>query len=319
MTFNLTPEQINAIQSAAHHSTIVEDVAQFLQMFSQIRDENMKDPFQVPSKPQPNVDARVKFEGLKVSATASAGSTLVLDSKAFEFKIDSIGDAGENISVKAEIDPTFVFGHTGVVNAESVTRSPEQAFFDMHLSLTFDKCASCARHSEFMPSCETCARAAKGYAFSVHVNKPSLYIPPEAVRSAVQFAWEYDETRQQLAKQVCSFIFLRVYFLTCLQAPVGFKKLTEELRERFNASLAARTKSKEKITVKAHVETFLARMPLLDRTSVRRASSAKCKFIVCCFLLSAMVMTACRLSRLTSLGPRLTASPPNSASSRTLP
>ena len=188
IVLKLTPEHVNELQFAFHQSSVVEDIASFIQMFSQIRDENALDPVMIASKPQPNVDARVKFDGLVVSATASAGSTLLFNTRTFEFKINSVGAAGEEIFIKADLDPVFVFGNMPGSSTMDVIRNPELSCFDLHTSLTFDKSSSCAQHDAIQNDCERCAKAAQGYAFVVKIKNPSLYLPPEAIQSAMQFA-----------------------------------------------------------------------------------------------------------------------------------
>jgi hypothetical protein len=199
---------VNEIQFALQQSTVVDDVLSFIQMFSQISDNNTDDPL-IANRPegQPNVTANVKFGGLCVSATATGGATLAFDTRIFEFKIDSVGNAGESISIKAELDPIIVFGLMDEVSTANVYKRPELSHFDLHLSLAFEKTGSCVSHQKFTTTCESCCMAVFGYKFIVRVKEPSLYLPPEAVKSAVQFTWEYNQARLRLAKEVwCSIL-----------------------------------------------------------------------------------------------------------------
>jgi hypothetical protein len=69
----------------------------------------------------------------------------MFDTRPFEFKIDSVGNAGESISVTADIVPIVVFGQMDTLVVDPKLH-PELSYFDMNLYLSFEKSDLCSVH-----------------------------------------------------------------------------------------------------------------------------------------------------------------------------
>jgi hypothetical protein len=154
----------------------------------------------------PQVTARVKFDGFSCTMAGSSGSTLLLDTRVFEFVIDSKGNKGESVLVTAELDPVFCFGPMEQLPAQvNFKANPNLCHFDLHTVVSFEKTGACEAHSTFTRTCADCLKSESAFAFVVKIKNPSLYLPPEAVKSAVEFAWEYNQATSKIAQDVCCF------------------------------------------------------------------------------------------------------------------
>jgi hypothetical protein len=195
---------LNDLQFALHQTSIVDDMLTFVQMFTQIHDENRQaqDALQAETV-HPQVSARVKFDGFSCTMSGSSGSTLLFDTRVFEFVIDSRGNKGESVSITAELDPVFCFGQMDATSA-MLQSNPNLCHFNLHAVVSFEKTGACDIHAQFNRTCAECLKSESAFAFVVKIKNPSIYLPPEAIKSAVEFAWEYNQATVKIAHEVSS-------------------------------------------------------------------------------------------------------------------
>ena len=266
LVLHLTPSNLNEIQFALQHSSFVEDVSSLFQIFSHGH---------AKTDPKPNVDgeaqvgitakpatvhlqARVKFAGFCIGATSTFGSSIVLDTRVFEFSIGiDTEDSPQNIDIKAEVDPIIYFGDFDKFPLTDPKVFSTMAYFETHIQVRFEKTTTCPiKVPHERSTCSTCIGAKESMAVVVRFQAPSLFLPPDVLRSIVQLTLEFEQARLDIQRKF----------------PAKVKKATDKLRDRLGKSLATATHSQENVSFKFQVDSFLARMPLLPRFSSRRQS-----------------------------------------------